>query len=161
MKTIVYNVIGDFLKNNSFVQIFEEKRIIEFSNNKCILKFIEDNYDIYLEVINPDNPSISFNFGIILYVTKGIKLEFYSDIFDTDLRYEKQCRHYLTYLNELINIVQGDFSWQSQYKIFDLQQNELLTKLSRLRAKNPNHPIVDKYNNGDQTWKDDIARITI
>jgi hypothetical protein len=161
MKQHIYQIFHDYFSINDFIEIYQDNDTLIFSNKKCELKFIEDYCDIYLEIINPINRKISYNFGIVLFVVKGIDLEFFSNTFDIDLKEIKQCNNYLRWLNE-INIAKGDFSWVDQYEKFSKIQIDLHHKLFSLDIGNPIHrAIFEKFRNQDDSWQLDIENIDI
>ncbi len=147
----------DFLKKFNFEEIRHSDNKILVSNKNCNLFFYEEYGDIYLELSDPRDKEIVYNFGIIVKSLLNESLNMFSDINDLKLRNHWQLQNYARILQEkLPYILNGDFSWVIKYKAFEELSKRMFKKLKSLEK---NNPIYVKYLANDQSWKMDILSI--
>ncbi len=142
---------ADIIRTYNFHFYEKKEGVYYLKNNNCILTFDFDGEDISCFALNPAIPEETFHVGIIwsaLRPDKEIPVQL-----DPNLSLKSQLEFYAAVLNELNFILQGDFSWKEQYKRYVDEESR---KIALVQQLDTNHPIYQKFVNGDLSWQKDL-----
>ncbi|MBU3823148.1 hypothetical protein KO566_13880 [Flavobacteriaceae bacterium XHP0103] len=124
---------------------------VELTGEKVVLQFAFDRGDLYCEI---KKPSDNFKFAIwqvyeFLFPNSQIKIES-KEYPKADLKF------YCELLNkEMESIMLGDFSWYNRLRKETEYESSLISVILGPEM-DYEHPISQKFWNGDKTWKSDI-----